>query len=141
MTIPVPLDRLRAAVEERGGSAYLLTVSDDGRPHAVHLPTAWEGERLVAEVGRRTAANAGARPAVSLLFAVRGAGDYSLIVDGSAAVEPGADGPRVLVSPTRAVLHRAAALPDPAAACGADCVPLLPETAAASGASEPKPRS
>lgn len=140
MTIPVPLERLRAAVEERGGSAYLLTVSDDGRPHAVHVPTTWEGERLVAEVGRRTAANAGARPAVSLLFAVRGAGDYSLIVDGSAAVEAGADGSRVLVSPTRAVLHRAAAVADPAAACGADCVPLLADTAQGAGASQSKPQ-
>ena len=126
MTVPVPLDGLRAAVAERGASAYLLTVSDDGRAHAVHVPLAWQGDALAAAVGRRTAANAAARPAVSLLFSVRAEGDYSLIVDGSAAVVPGADGPSVLVTPSRAVLHRAAAAPDATAACGADCVPILP---------------
>ena len=126
MTVPVPLDRLRAAVAERGASAYLLTVSDDGRAHAVHVPLASQGDALAASVGKRTATNAAARPAVSLLFSVRAEGDYSLIVDGSAAVVPGADGPTVLVTPSRAVLHRAAAAPDPTAACGADCVPILP---------------
>lgn len=130
MTVAVPLDRLREAVAERGAAAYLLTVGDDGRAHAVHVPVAWQGDRLVAAAGRRSAANAAARPAVSLLFAVRRDGDYSLIVDGSAAVEAGAEGARVLVSPTRAVLHRAAAAPDPAAECGADCVPLLREGSA-----------
>lgn len=130
MSIPVPLDRLRAALEERGGGAYLLTVSDDGRPHAVHVPTRWQGDHLAAEVGKRTAANAAARPAVSLVFPLRSAGDYSLIVDGTASTG-GSDGRLVLVAPTRAVLHRpAAAVPDPAAECGADCVPLLPATAA-----------
>ena len=38
MSIPVPLLRLRAAMEERGAAGYLLTVSDDGVPHAVHVP-------------------------------------------------------------------------------------------------------
>ena len=126
MTVPVPLDRLRAAVAERGAAAYLLTVSDDGRAHAVHVPVEWQGDALAASVGKRTAANAAARPAVSLLFSVRAEGDYSLIVDGSAAVVPGGDGPTVLVTPSRAVLHRAAAAPDPASTCGADCVPILP---------------
>jgi len=122
MSIPVPLDALRAAIEERGGGAYLLTVSDDGAPHAVHVGVRWEGDALAAEVGRRTAANAGARPSVSLLFPQRADGDYSLIVDGTAA----ATANRVHVTPTKAVLHRPAAAPDPASACDADCVPIMP---------------
>jgi hypothetical protein len=126
MTIPVPLDELRAALAERGEGAYLLTVSDDARPHAVHVPVAWRGEALAVEVGTRSAANAAARPLVSLLFPVRQAGDYSLIVDGRAA----ADGQRLLIAPLKAVLHRPAAGVKAAAAadaaCGADCVPLLP---------------
>lgn len=126
MSIPVPLEGLRAALQERGGSAYLLTVADDARPHAVHVPVRWLGDVLAAEVGRRSAANAAARPSVSLLFPLRADGDYSLIVDGSAVVASGDDGPRVLITPTKAVLHRPAATPDPAASCGADCVPLLP---------------
>jgi hypothetical protein len=122
MSIPVAMAELRAAVDARGSRAYVLTVSDDGAPRVVHAPLRWDGDALVVEVGARTAANARARPAVSLLFPVRSDGDYSLIVDGTATV-----GSRELrVMPTRAVLHRPAAAPDPSASCGADCVPLLP---------------
>jgi hypothetical protein len=128
MSIPVPLDRLRAAIAERGGLAYVLTVSDDGSPHAVHAPVRWEGDVLSADVGRRSAVNAGARSVASLLYPVRSDDDYSLIVDGTATVASGDGGQRLLLTPTRAVLHRPAR---PAAAtatssCGADCVPLFP---------------
>jgi len=127
MSIPVPLERLRAAVAERTPNAYVLTVSDDGRPHAVHAPVCWEGDVLAAEVGRRSVANATARPAISLLFPVRVDGEYSLIVDGIAAVVSDGNGQRLLVTPTRAVLHRPAPAPDPTtSSCGADCVPLFP---------------
>ena len=125
MSVPVPLEKLRAALADRGGSAYLLTVADDGSPHAVHVGVGWDGETLAAEVGKRSAANAVARPAVSLLYPVRGADDYSLIVDGTASIAARADGRRLLITPTKAVLHRPAAAPDPASACDADCVPLL----------------
>ena len=125
MSIPVPLDGLRLALEERGTNAYLLTVTDDARPHAVHVPVRWQDDVLAADVGKRSAANAAARPSVSLLYPVRRDGDYSLIVDGTAAVASHGDGHRLLITPTKAVLHRPAAAPDPAAPCGADCVPLL----------------
>lgn len=126
MSIPVPLDALRAAIEERGGGAYVLTVSDDARPHAVHAAVRWEGDALAADVGNRSAANAAARPSVSLLYAVRADGDYSLIVDGSAVVRSREGQQCLLITPTKAVLHRAAAVPDPASPCAADCIPLLP---------------
>jgi hypothetical protein len=128
MSIPVALEQLRAAIQERGGRAYVLTVSDDGRSHAVHCPVQWEGDVLVAEVGRRSAANATARPLVSLLFPVRADGDYSLIVDGTAAVEARGNERWLVFTPTGAVLHRPAPTPDPSSACGADCVPLLPRS-------------
>jgi hypothetical protein len=126
MSIPVPLEGLRAAIEERGGNAYLLTVADDARPHAVHAGVRWEGEELAVDVGQRSAANAAERPSVSILYPVRVDGDYSLIVDGTAVVASRQEGHRLLIRPTRAVLHRPAAAPDPASSCGADCVPLLP---------------
>ena len=123
MSISVPLDGLRAALAERPAGAYLLTVSDGGRPHAVHVVLHWEGDRLAAEVGRRSAANAAARPSVSLLYPLRTPDDYSLIVDGTAAMEVGAS--RLLIAPTSAILHRPAAAPSTESACGADCVPLV----------------
>lgn len=125
MSIPVPLDTLRGEIAARGDRAYLLTVTADARPHAVHVPVRWEGDALVADVGKRTAGNAAARPAVSLLFPVRSEGDYSLIVDGTAVAAIAASGQRVLVTPTRAVLHRPAAAPDATSGCDSDCVPLL----------------
>jgi hypothetical protein len=127
MSVPVPLERLWAAIAERGGRAYVLTVSDDGTPHAVHAPVRWEGELLSADVGRRSAANVGARPAVSVLYPVRSDDDYSLIVDGTATVASGDGGQRLLVTPTRAVLHRQARSgATTASSCDADCVPLFP---------------
>jgi hypothetical protein len=128
MSIAVSLEGLRAALAERAPGAYFLTVTDDGRPHAVHVAVTWSGAALATEVGKRTAANAAARPAVSLIFPVRAADDYSLIVDGTAAVQAGGDGRRLLVTPTKAVLHRPAAMPNPEASCSDDCVPLLSPT-------------
>jgi hypothetical protein len=128
MSIPVPLEGLRAALAERGGSAYLLTVSEDARPHAVNAPVSWEGDLLAVEVGKRTAANATTRPSVSLLYPARQDGDYTLIIDGTAAVASRDTARWVLITPTKAVLHRPAAAPDPAAACQADCVPVLPRS-------------
>jgi len=129
MSIVVPTEQLRAGIEERAQSAYVLTVSDDGRPHAVHAPVRWEGDVLAAEVGRRSAANAMARPSVSLLYPVRAEEDYTLIVDGTAAVGSGSDGQRLLVTPTKAVLHRPASVPAPrGSSCEADCVPIFPKS-------------
>ena len=123
------LHRLGEAVAERGPGAYVLTVSSDGRPHAVYLDVAWSAGRLVAEVGNTTAANAKARPEISLLFPVRAAGDYSFFVDGRATVESGDGVHRLVLTPTRAVFHRQGAAADPSSSCAADCVPVLRVTA------------
>lgn len=125
MNIQVSLDRLRSVVSERGAGAYVLTVSDDGSPHAVNQDVCWDAGALLCDVGTRTAANASARPRVSLLFPARHDGDYSLIVDGQGTVESGARGPCLRLGPTRAVLHRAGPPADPTSSCTADCVPVL----------------
>lgn len=121
MSIPVPVEGLAAAMVERP-YAYLLTVSDDGRPHAVAVVPVLADGVLRAEVGRRTAANAASRPnGVSLVWPPAEVGGYSLIVDGTAEVHGGAVG----VRPTKAVLHRPApadAGPADPASCGSDCV-------------------
>lgn len=126
MSIPVALEKLHAEVERFGATPFLLTVSDDGRPHSVSVAASWRDGALVAKAGKRTAANAAARKLVSLLWAPIEPGGYSLIVDGDAALEGAGDDARVVVRPTRGVLHRPAA--SPAAmpeGCSADCVPLL----------------
>jgi hypothetical protein len=118
MSIPVPLDDL-AQTLQRYPLAYLLTVSDGERVHAVAVSAAVETDRLrVGPLGRHTRANAAERPAVTLLWPPTEPDGYSLIVDGTA--EPSDDG--VLVSPSRAVLHRAAAAGAASAADEAACV-------------------
>ena len=123
MSTPTTPD-LAALVRERGSSAYVVTVSEQGAPHAVYAPVRWEGGALVVEAGASTTTNAAARPRVSLLYPVRADGDYSLILDGTAAVEERGGVRLVRVTPARAVLHRPGPAPDPASSCGADCVPL-----------------
>ena len=120
--MPVSLEQLRDAVERHGPVAYLLTVSDDVRPHAVSTPVGWDGDRLALDVGARSQMNANGRPLVSLLWPPVEPDGYSLIVDGDALVTR--DGV-VLVIPTKAVLHRSAGGPDAlSSACGSDCIPL-----------------
>ena len=119
--------KLAAALKERGDGAYVLSVTEEGRPHATYSRVRWQAGCLVAEVGKQTARSAEARPLVTLLFPVRSPEDYSLIVDGTAIVELER---RLVVTPTRAVLHRPGTPSQPTSTCGADCIPLFPETAA-----------
>ena len=120
MSIPVGLDELAAQIDVFGTTPYLLTVSDDGRAHAVSVAVVWSDGGLACTVGKRSAANAASRSNVSLLWPPHEPDGYSLIVDGDAAGDDGA----VTVRPTKAVLHRSAAAPDPSSACSSDCVPI-----------------
>jgi hypothetical protein len=102
VSVAVSLEELRAEVERFGQSPYLLTVSDDGRPHATAITVGWSADVLQAEVGRKSAANAAARPDVTLLWSPVDDERFSLIVDGDASV----DGQIVTVTPAKAILHR-----------------------------------
>ena len=126
MSIPVALPDLREAAEPYG-FAYLLTVSDGGRPHAVAVTPEFSGDAMTVTTGRRTATNAAARPAVSLVYPPVEPGGYSLIVDAEAAVVE----QTVTLSPATAVLHRPAPAGEGAApgadvtgSCGSDCLPV-----------------
>ena len=109
MSVPVPLDGLREQIASSGPDVFLLTVSGGPSPHATSASVRWDGDVLVVGAGRTTAANVGSSPAVTLLWPASGR-DYSLIVDGSGAV----DGDVVRITPERAILHRSvlAAAPD-----------------------------
>jgi hypothetical protein len=102
VSVAVSLEQLRTEVARFGPSPYLLTVSDDGRPHATAVTVGWDGDRLRAEVGRKSAANAASRPDVTLLWSPVDDERFSLIVDGNAVVEEQV----VTVMPAKAILHR-----------------------------------
>jgi len=119
MSIPVSVEGLAAAMANLP-YAYLLTVSDDGRPHAVAVTPQLVDGVLRMTVGKRTVSNAQSRPdGVSVVWPPTEVGGYSLIVDGRGA----ASGDLVDVTPTKAVLHRPApaTVMDPDS-CGSDCV-------------------
>lgn len=116
MSIAVDLQALDERLTEYGPRAYLLTVTDDHKPHAVSVIVRLDGEHLATSVGRRTAANLAERPDATFLWPPVGPdGEYSLIVDGT-AVAPAGEGP-VSVQPTRAVLHRVAGAAGDAPTC------------------------
>jgi len=126
VSIVVPADQLADAVA-RYGFAYLVTVGDDGRPHVVAVsPEPTADGLLLDDLGRRTRANATARPEVTLVWPPGTVEAFSLIVDGVATPS----GDTVVVAPSRAVLHRPAPAPGPA-----------PTAAPTASRSEPRSRS
>jgi hypothetical protein len=126
MSIPVDLAELADAAG-RHDFAYLVTTTQDGPAHLVAVQPVVEDRVVrVAGLGRRTLENAAARPQVTLAWPPRVVGEHSLFVDGTAEVPAGVEG-TVVVTPSRAVLHRPAPAPTPAqtadpSACVSDCV-------------------
>ncbi len=107
MSVEIPIEQLFEEIES-WGFCYLLTVSDDGRPHLLALRpsvvVAGGGPVLRLDAGGgRACRNAAARRRVSLVFPPADGG-MSLVVDGVATVVESF----VDVAPTWAVLHRAA---------------------------------
>jgi hypothetical protein len=120
MTVPVGLEQLRSEAAKYGDAPYLLTVSDDGRPHAVSVRVSWQEGDIELPGGSRSRSHAATRPEVTLLWPAIEDGGFSLIVDGSARVV----GEQIVVRPASAVLHRSiASSPDREA--GSECRTVL----------------
>lgn len=86
--------------------AFLVTVGDDYRIRTVAITPTFDGARLdIGPVGTHGRENMAARDAVTLVWPAPDVGEYSLFVDGRAEVPDDPAGP-VLVTPTKALLHR-----------------------------------
>ncbi len=116
MSVPVDLAALESLARDLGPEVLLTTVTDHGRPHIISANARWEAGAITCSGGRRSRANASARPGVTLLFPTIHDDAYRLIVDGTAAVDDATE--RITVTPTFAVLHRISTAPDD----GPDCV-------------------
>lgn len=122
MSIPVDLAALDEALG-RHDTAYLLTAGDP-RPHVGEVfPALVGGAIVLTEPGRTARRVVIDQPAVTVMMPPRQKGDYTLIIDGDAALtEDGA----LRITPTTAVLHRASSWSHdaPDSECGNDCRPL-----------------
>lgn len=104
MSHAVALDSLADQLVDRS-FAYLLTTADDGPPHAVAIVPRLVGHDLhIDGTGRRTRANVDQRPTVSVVWPPADATGFSLIADGTAAV----DADLIIVRLDHAILHRPA---------------------------------
>lgn len=128
MSIPVQVADLERA-RAQYGAGYLVTVAADGAAKVVTVEPSVTGDAVVVTgPGRGSLANAGARPAVTLVFPPAEPHGFTLLIDGTATVE----GEDLRIAPTSAVLHRPAAHSDgppapvttPATDCGNDCHPV-----------------
>ena len=106
MSIPVELHEVKEQVAACGSYAFLLTVTEDGRPHAVSLRPEWDGDELICSPGARTVANAERGGEVSLLWPVSGRAGFTLFVNGPAEVRVDGESKKVAVKPASAVLHK-----------------------------------
>lgn len=104
MSIAVEVQHLGEEMTRFGPSAFVLTTSDDGRPHISHVAVTHEDGVLCCSVGGRSAGNARARSQIAVLWPPRSTDGFSLIVDADARVE----GSELRLTPTKAVLHRPA---------------------------------
>ncbi|HLN06879.1 MAG TPA: pyridoxamine 5'-phosphate oxidase family protein [Acidimicrobiales bacterium] len=120
MTVPVGLEQLHSEVSRFGDAPYLLTVADDGRPHAVSVRVVWAEGELVLSGGTRSRSHAAARPDVTLLWRPIEDGGFSLIVDGTASVSA----EQIAIRPVSAVFHRSLAA-GPDGTPGSECRPVL----------------
>jgi len=124
MSVPVDLDQLAKALGDFT-FAYLITVGDDFRAHAVAVdPVLADGVFEVGAVGRSTRRNADAHADVTLVWPPAEPGGYNLIVDGRGSIA--SDEAPLVVVPGRAVLHRRATADSPPSrtGCTDDCRPL-----------------
>jgi hypothetical protein len=123
VSVPVEVGDLGKALADYG-PGYLLTTTD-GRVKAVTVePEVREGGVLVVRCpGRGSSANIAANPPVTLVFPPLAPRGFSLLVDGTAAL----DGDDAVITASSAVLHRPAAHadgPTETDGCGHDCAPV-----------------
>lgn len=117
MSLAVELAELQERVAEYGPVAFVVTVGEDGRPHVVSARVTFDGGAVVAGVGRTTSGNVERNATATVLWPAPDSGDHCLIVDGAGSVDGEGSVRNVVVSPTRAVLHRLPDAPETTPSC------------------------
>ena len=105
MSVPVSLSDVPGVIDT-AGQAFLVTLLDDGRAHVAGVSCSTTNGIVRVSCGKRSKANAAARPSVTMLFPAPRADGFVLLVDGDAMADIGADGQTLIITPTSAVLHK-----------------------------------
>jgi len=109
MSVRVELEKLLEVAAGFGTVPMLLTSDADGRPRASAVQVGWDGATVRVRAGRKSVANAAARPLVSLLWPAPPGERFALLVDGTATATEPDDDPRtggfVTVEATTGILH------------------------------------
>jgi hypothetical protein len=109
MSVKVELERLLEVASGFGTVPMLLTCDEDQRPRAAAVSATWDGVTARVRAGRKSVANSGVRPLVSLLWPSPPGERFALLVDGHVTgTEPDADprtGGFVTVEADSAILH------------------------------------
>lgn len=124
MSIPVDPADLRQALGDFDSGYLLSTSSPQVKVVTVDPVAGDDGTLRIAGPGGGTLRNLADNAVVTVVFPPRERHGYTLLVDGTAAVEGEAD---VVITATAAVLHRPAAHADgpvPPDGCGHDCAPV-----------------
>ncbi len=105
MSVKVELGEIGEALAGVGDTCFLLTTNADRSPHPANVRFSFDGDRFTLSAGRRSCRNSHERPTITLLWPAVGARAMSLLVDGTATVDPVDDGV-VSIEPTSAIWHR-----------------------------------
>jgi len=101
----VPLPTLPSVIARYGDAPYLVTAGPSGAPRVLQVRLDGVGASAWGcTAGRSAVANVAARPQAVLIFASLEGDGFSLLVD----VDAAAEGDRLVLTPTSAVLHRPA---------------------------------
>jgi hypothetical protein len=102
MSIPVDIAKLDDELSRFGHNAFVLTTSDDGRPHISHVVVSHRDGVLSCGAGRHTTSNVARCAQIAVLWPPRETDGFSLIVDADAHVEDDV----LQLKITKAILHR-----------------------------------
>jgi len=101
-------EQLREVAAKYGPAAYVLTTGDDSRTRVTHSAVSVASGVVDCVLGGRAAANALARPGISVLWAATDAEPMSLIADGVAEPDEAGEDGSFSIRIESAMLHRAA---------------------------------
>jgi hypothetical protein len=128
--------RLEVEAAKFSTAPHLVTVTGDRKPHISVVSPVWhpvDGRLIVSAPSRWTESEGAGHRDVTLVWPAAVAGNYSLIVDGTAATLSEEAGRQLAVTPTRAVLHRPEHVERPGQVCPSDCIQILPRLDALTG--------